>query len=71
MSSIGKDEQDMSKRVIEVSYYLATDFHGLIEPEKMHRVKFLKGKSYENETVCRDFIQKKMLSVCFRKTWKS
>ena len=50
-------------RLIEVSYYLAvnghphTDFHGLVELEKMHEVKFHKGKSYENETACRDFIQ--------------
>ena len=50
MSSVG-DEQDMLKRLIEVSQYTAvngcpyTDFHGLIELEKMHRVKFLKGKS--------------------------
>ena len=47
MSSIG-DEQDTLKRLIEVLYYLAvngrpyTDFDGLVELEKMHRVKFLK-----------------------------
>ena len=63
MSSIGEDEQDTLKRLIEVSNYLAvnecpyTDFHGLVDLEKMHRVKFLKGKSYENETTHRDFIQ--------------
>ena len=34
-----------------------TDFHGLVELEKMHGAKFLKGKPYENETTCRDFIQ--------------
>ena len=34
-----------------------TDFQGLIELEKIHGVKFLKGKSYENETACRDFIK--------------
>ena len=33
------------------------DFHGLIEVEKMHGVKFLKGKSFKNETVCKDFMQ--------------
>ena len=63
MSSIGEDEQDMLKRLMEVSYYLEVNeqpymaFHGLIKLEKMHGVKFLKGKSYENETACRDFIQ--------------
>ena len=63
MSSIGEDEKDTLKRLIEVLYYLAVngrpypDFHGLVELEKMHGVKFLKGKSYENQTACRDFIQ--------------
>ena len=63
VSSIGEDEQDTLKRLIKVSNYLAvngcpyTDFHGLVDLEKMHRVKFLKGKSYENETTRRDFIQ--------------
>ena len=53
MSSIGEDEQDTLKRLIEVSYYLAVngcpymDFHGLVELEKMHGLKFLKGKSSE------------------------
>ena len=53
MSSIGEDEQDTLKRLIEVSYYLAVngcpymDFHGLVELEKMHGLKFLQGKSSE------------------------
>ena len=53
MSSIGEDEQDTLKRLIEVSYYLAVngcpymDFHGLVELEKMYGLKFLKGKSSE------------------------
>ena len=61
MSSIGEDEQDTLKRLIEVSYYLAVngcpymDFHGLVELEKMHGLKFLKVN---------------LLSVCFKKTWK-
>ena len=54
MCCIGEDKQDTLKRLIEVSYYLTvnghpyTDFHGSIEWENMHEVKFLKGKPYEN-----------------------
>ena len=64
VSSIQEDEQDKLKRQIEVSYHLAVnerpsiDFHSLDELEKMHVVKCLKGKSYKNETVCKDFMQK-------------
>ena len=70
---MGEDEQDSVKRPIDVSYYLEvngrphTAFHGLIELEKMNGVKFLKGKSYENEKI----LYKTPLSVCFSKTWKS
>ena len=54
MCCLGEDEQDTLKRLVEASYYLAvngrqyTDYHGLTEQEKMHGVRFLKGKSYEN-----------------------
>ena len=49
ISSIGEDEQDALKRLMEVSLNRL--------PEKIHGTKFLKVKSYENETACRDFIQ--------------
>ena len=76
MSSIGEDEKDTLKRLIEVSYYLAvngrpyTDFHGLVELEKMHSVKFLKGKSMRMKLHV-EILYKMLLSVCFRKTWKN
>jgi hypothetical protein len=62
MNTISEEEQATIKKLMEVAYYLAkngrpyTDFNGLIELEKHHGVAFLKGKSYENETACREFI---------------
>ena len=75
MSSIG-DEQDTLKRLIEVLYYLAvnghpyTDFDGLVELEKMHRVKFLKSNLMRMKLHV-EILYKMPLSVGFRKTWKN
>ena len=75
MSSIG-DEQDTLKRLIEVLYYLAangcpyTDFDGLVELEKMHRVKFLKQNLMRMKLHV-EILYKMPLSFGFRKTWKN
>ena len=59
MSSIGKDKENMLKRLTEVSYYLAVNgcpymyFHGKVS--KLHV----------------EILYKTPLSVCFRKIWKS
>ena len=70
MSSIGGDKQDMLKKLIKVwTIWELTDNH--TQNFNILRVKFLKSKSYENKTLCRDFIQNAPEFFFSTKTWKS
>ena len=55
-------QKECFEKLFHVSYSLAkrgrpyTDFMDIIEPEKLHNVKFFLRGSYENESACRDFV---------------
>ena len=61
LHKMGENEQEAIIKLYDIAYYIAlkghafTDFHDMIDLEKLHNVQFQAG-SYENESACRDFI---------------
>ena len=55
-------QKDCFEKLLHVAYSVAkrglsyTNFMDIIELEELHNVKFFPGGSYENESVCRDFV---------------
>ena len=62
MGQMSSAQREGIEKLFHIAYYLGSkgrpysDFADLIDLEKLHDVSFVRSRSYENETACREFI---------------
>ena len=57
MRVLSEDYQQNVEKFLEVVDSPYTDFKPELEFERLHNTKLFKTSSYENESVCREFVQ--------------